>query len=51
MVSSAIQSINTSSENHDRMTERIIKAGNEDNEYTKLRKAITDGLPEHKSDW
>ena len=51
LVSSAIQSINTSSENHDRMTERIIKAGNEDNEYTKLRKAITDGLPEHKSDW
>ena len=33
------------------MTEMITEAGNEDNEYIELRKAIMDGLPEHKSDW
>ena len=54
IVTSAINCINTSSENEnnqDQMIEMITKASNEDNEYITLRESITDGLPDHKADW
>ena len=54
IVSSAIQCIQTSAENNtdgDQMIEMILKAANQDAEYTKLRETISFGLPEHKSEW